>query len=367
MRDQLFAFSHDDLLGSENNINMEAFMNPKYLRYFLAVADALNFTRAAERVHIDRSPLSRAIREMESGWEVHLFQRQRGRLQLTRAGEVFRDEARRLLSLMESALARVRAAEQGCRGQLRIGLADRLVQPPLIRLLARCREEEPLTEIRIQEMNAGEMVDALNYGQIDAGFTLSRESADLGKGLCNEAVWRDRFAIVLPRNHPLLSFSAIPSREIIRHPLLLFHPESCPSGHDIIHRWLLDTASYSPRIAEYVSGHETMLMLAAAGYGIGVGLESQLAFYRHSDVIVRPVAGDVPATATFLLTPDRPPSDELERFIRRVRQIGHMTPRQRKLKSTASADNFRPPAYRKSHRSHDRVLARARHPAAVSQ
>ena len=342
-------------------------MRLKNLSYFLAVAEEQSFTRAAARVHIERSPLSRAIREMESDWEVHLFQRRHGRVQLTCAGEVFRDEARRLLSLMESARDRVRAAERGCRGPLRVGLAYRFLQPPLIRLLARCREEEPLTGIRIQEMNAGEMLDALNYGQIDAGFTLGREPAGLGEGVRTEVVWRDRFAIALPRNHPLLSFSAIPLREVARHPLLLFHPESCPSGHDLIQRWLLDTAPSPPRIAEYVSGHEAMMMLAAAGYGIGVGLESQLAFYRHSDVIVRPAAGDAPATATFLLTPDRPLSDELKRFVRHVRQIGHMTPRHRQPESTTHADNFRPPACRKSRRFHGSIPVRARHPAPVSQ
>jgi DNA-binding transcriptional LysR family regulator len=68
-----------------------------------------------------------------------------------------------------------------------------------------------------------------------------------------------------------------------------------------------------------------MMMLVAAGYGIGVGLESQIARYNHPEVIVRPVTDDVPNTATFIVTPDRPSSDELSRFINRARQIGAMT------------------------------------------
>jgi hypothetical protein len=69
-----------------------------------------------------------------------------------------------------------------------------------------------------------------------------------------------------------------------------------------------------------------MLMLTAAGYGIGVGLKSQIALYRHPDVVVRHIA-DVPAMETFLVLPDRPLSDELSRFVARVQQIGRTTGR----------------------------------------
>jgi len=118
-------------------------MRMRYLRYFLVVAEEQNYARAAARVHIEPSPLSRVIREMESDLQVHLIYRRHGRLQLTHAGEAFRDEARRMLTLMENARIRVRSVERGCRGQLSIGLADRLAQPQIIRLLARCREEDP--------------------------------------------------------------------------------------------------------------------------------------------------------------------------------------------------------------------------------
>ena len=109
--------------------------------------------------------------------------------------------------------------------------------------------------------------------------------------------------------------------EISRYPELLFHPEPCPGGYDIVHRWLFNILSSSPRIAEYVSGHEVMPMLAAAGYGIGVWLESQITLHRIPGVIARPVADDVPTTATFLLLPERPFSEELSHFVARVRRI----------------------------------------------
>jgi DNA-binding transcriptional LysR family regulator len=289
-----------------NNITGGICMKMRYLRYFLVVAEEQSFTRAATRVHIESSPLSRAIRELESDLQVPLFQRTHGRIQLTWAGDVFREEARHILMNVEDARTRVHSAKQGYRGQLRIGLTDHLAQPQFIRLLARCREEEPLTKIRILEMTVNEMIKAMSYDQIDAGFTIHPEP---GEGLRKEVVWRDRFAIAIPRNHPLLSLHKIPLREIARYPLLLFHPDSCPGGYDIIHRRLFDSALSSLMIGEYVSGHES----------------TQITLYRHPDVIVRPVADDAPTPATFMVIPDKPPSDDLIHFITRVQQIGQMT------------------------------------------
>nr|EKT9494760.1 LysR family transcriptional regulator [Pseudomonas aeruginosa] len=92
-------------------------MRIRHLRYFLVVAEELNFSRAAERIHIEPSPLSRAMRDLEVELGVHLFQRTRGRIRLTWAGEVFREEAHRMLTFMDGARTRVRAAASGYRGR----------------------------------------------------------------------------------------------------------------------------------------------------------------------------------------------------------------------------------------------------------
>jgi len=296
-------------------------MRIRHLRYFLIVAEELSFVRAANKVHIEPSPLSRAIKELEEELEVSLLQRNRGRIRLTWAGEVFKDEAKRILSFIENARTRVQSAARGYRGRLRIGLADSLAQPRMTRLLARCREEEPLTEIRLVEMTVTEMMKALHHDQIDAGFTVH---TDLASGLVKEVVWTDRPAIAIPRNHPLLSLDKIPLQEVARHPLILCHPELCSGGYDVISRWFCNSSLPSPTIAEYVSGHEPMMMLVAAGYGIGVGLGSQITLYQHPDVIIRPVTDDIPSTATFLTMLDKPPSEELRRFIARAQQVGEI-------------------------------------------
>ncbi|WPM25651.1 hypothetical protein OGV25_21005 [Pseudomonas sp. P1B16] len=79
-----------------------------------------------------------------------------------------------------------------------------------------------------------------------------------------------------------------------------------------------------PSIAEYVSGHELMMLLVAAGYGIGVALESQVTLFSHPDVIIRPVTDDVPSAETFITTLDKPHSEELGRFVARAQEVGEV-------------------------------------------
>lgn len=294
-------------------------MRIRHLRYFLIVADEQSFTRAAARAHIEPSPLSRAIKELELQLGVRLFHRTKGRIQLTWPGEVFREEARRLLAIMDSAQTRVRSAAQGYRGRIRVGLADSLAQPRLTQLLARCREEEPLTEIRISEMSVHDMLRALNYGQIDVGFTVD---GDTSSGYMKRIVWSERLVTAIPTHHPLLSFDKVPISEAVRYPVILGHPERCAGGHNIIRRLFADDSLPAPVVAAYVSGHEPMMMLVAAGYGIGIGLESQISMYCLPEVIIRPVADDVPNIPTFIVTPEKSVSSELERFIARASEIG---------------------------------------------
>lgn len=296
-------------------------MRIRHLRYFLIVAEEQSFARAAARAHIEASPLARAIKELENQLGVHLLQRTKGRIRLTWPGEVFREEARRIVAFFENAQTRVHSASQGYHGRLRIGLTDSLAQPRMTTLLARCREEEPRTEVRITEMTVNEMLLALSHNQIDVGFTVENSSTP---GYIKEAIWSERPAIAIPTHHPLLSHDKVPISEALRYPLVLCHPERCAGGYNVIRRWLHDSSTSAPDVAEYVSGHEPMLMLVAAGYGIGIGLESQIALYNHPEVIIRETTADIPSTATFAVTIERNRPPELERFIDRAREIGEI-------------------------------------------
>jgi DNA-binding transcriptional LysR family regulator len=139
-------------------------MELRHLRYFIAVAEELHFARAAERLHIEQSPLSRAIKDLEYDLGLQLFERTTRSTRLTWAGQVFLDESRHVLSTLEQAVASTKTAATGYRGTLRIALSDGIAQPRLSSLLAQCREEEPDVEIRLFDVPLAEQVKGLRGG-----------------------------------------------------------------------------------------------------------------------------------------------------------------------------------------------------------
>ncbi len=295
-------------------------MRIRHLRYFLLVAEELNFKRAAIRAHIEPSPLSRSIKELESYLGVRLLIRRKGHMQLTWAGEIFREEARQILTYLENSQRRVKAAARGSLEQIRIGLANNLTHPRIAKLLARCREEEPQTNIHVVEMTVAEMIKALEHEQIDIGFTIQKSMLD---GLNIQIAWWDRFAIAVPRNHPLISLEKVPLDELIKYPLVLCHPEICQQDNQAFQEWCYRVEPLL-NIAKETSTHESMMMHVAAGLGVGVGLHSQIRLYNIPDVIIRSTTDDIPFTATFMVTRNKPPSDELNRFISRAKEIGEI-------------------------------------------
>lgn len=118
-------------------------MELRHLRCFVALAEELHFTRAAERLHIEQPPLSRTIKELEDELGVLLFDRDRRGTRLTPAGTTFLQDIRRLFTNLEQARENVRAIAAGLRGSVRIAISDGAIDPRLSALLALCRQEEP--------------------------------------------------------------------------------------------------------------------------------------------------------------------------------------------------------------------------------
>lgn len=289
-------------------------MELRHLRCFIAVAEELHFSRAAERLNIEQSPLSRTIKERESELGTQLFERTSRGTRLTWAGEVLTEDARRIFTTLEQARANVQAAASGYRGMLRIALSDGIVAQRLAALLAQCRLEEPDVEIRLFEVPLAQQTKGLRNDLYDAGFSRSDEGKD---GLHSQAVWHDPLIVALPARHPLLAHKRLPLEEVLKYPLILCHPEDCEGHYRQIER-LLRAVDTQPIIAEYASSHDVMFALVAAGYGLGLACEAQIRTCHSSDVVSRPIDGGPLMLTTYLLRPDSRPSDQLAEFIKRA-------------------------------------------------
>lgn len=286
----------------------------RHLRYFIAVAEELHFARAAERLHIEQSPLSRAIKDLESDLGVQLFERTTRSTHLTWAGQVFLDDSRRVLSVLEQAIASTKAAATGYRGTLRIALSDCIDPPKLASLLVQCRDEEPEVEIRLFEVPLAEQIKGLRAGLYDVGLA---QAGEVGDGIVAQSVWNNPIVVAAPARHPLLALKRIPLAEVVRYPLVLCHPETCEGCYRQIER-LLRAVDAKPVVAEHVVSHDLMMTLVAAGRGIGFAHESRMMINRHPEVMARPLAGRPFMLTTYLLRLDAEPSEPLSRFAARV-------------------------------------------------
>lgn len=290
-------------------------MELRHMRCFLAVAEELHFARAAERLHIEQSPLSRAIKELESDLGVQLFERTTRSTRLTWAGQVFREDVRRLLAALEQAKVNVKAAANGYHGNLRIAVSDGIVPSRLAALLAQCRAEEPEVETRLFQTPFAQQVKGLRSDLYDAGFA---QSGEVGDGILAEPVWRDPLVVAVPARHPLLVHKRIPLEDVLRYPLVLCHPEVCEGCARQIQR-VLRTVDAEPIVADHVRTHDMLIALVAAGYGIGLANATRIEDSRHSEVVARPLAGRAVMLTTYLLHLDGEPSEQLRHFIDRVR------------------------------------------------
>ena len=291
-------------------------MELRHLRCFIVLAEELHFTRAAERLHIEQSPLSRTIKELEDELGVVLFDRNRRGTALTPAGAAFLQDIRRLFTVLEQAQENVRAVAAGLRGNLRIAVSDGAIDPRLSAYLARCRAEEPEVEIRLSEVPLAEQLRGLRSGDFTIGFA---HTADVGDGIVAEPIWRDPLVLAVPARHELLAHREVPLHELGSHPLVLCDPQVC-EGYCHQLAQLLQPLEHKPNVVEHASSLDMMLTLVGAGYGVGFTTTTRIAGYQRPDVVIRPLAMESAVITTYLLWSENSSmSVSLERFIARLR------------------------------------------------
>ncbi len=268
----------------------------RHLRYFTAVAEDLNFRHAAERIHIDQSALSRAIRDLEDQLGIPLFVRLPRKLSLTPAGLKLLKEAHKLLIRFERIKLTVRQTHSLYQAPLRVGIADGIAQPKLSECLSGWRAVAPEVPLEMVEMRAGELIGALKSEEIEVGFSFGILDDE---AIAQAPAWRYRLMAVLPRNHELASQKVIALSDLLAFPLLSCNEECLPGllwQMRTIVRKYIDHATFAGEACT-LSGYVTRI---AAGAGVGLGDEGHAQTLRRSDVLALPLAEEEHIT-TFVL------------------------------------------------------------------
>jgi DNA-binding transcriptional LysR family regulator len=264
-------------------------MELKQLRFFLAVAEELNYTRAAERVNIAQPALSQQILNLEHSLGTSLFSRNKRAVSLTQAGEDFLPHARRVLNAAGEAAIAVGAVREGLAGRLSIGAVYSALYAILPAVLSEFRLNHPRIEISVQEMTVAQQLQALRQGRIDLGFMRGTASVE---GLCSEVLYSEPLVAVMPAADPLAQQQAVSIEEIAGRPFIAIAYENNASYSELVAR-LFNDAGMRPDITSRASDMHTILCLVMAGLGVSVVPASVMAVGVNG-VAYRPIAGISP-------------------------------------------------------------------------
>ncbi|MDA0233890.1 MAG: LysR substrate-binding domain-containing protein [Proteobacteria bacterium] len=244
-------------------------MELRHLRYFIAVAEELNFTRAATRLHIGQPPLSMQIRDLEEEIGVRLFERGPRRVALSTAGERFLLHARRILDGVEEAVAEARRAARGELGELRVGFTSSLPFTDLLPdALNAYRRRFPQVRLQLREMFTPEQFQALVRGELDVGF-VRLQAGTPPAGIVLREVARNPLRLVVNAAHRLAGAAQVHLAELAGEDFISF-PADVGTDLPGVLRALCRQAGFEPRIVQTAREATTQIGLVAAGLGVAV-------------------------------------------------------------------------------------------------
>jgi DNA-binding transcriptional LysR family regulator len=203
----------------------------RHLRYFVAVAENLNFSRAAEQLHMAQPPLSVAIRQLEQAVGVALLRRTTREVALTEAGRAFLDDARRTLSLVDKSVTEARRIACGELGQLRVGYGSATRFGTLPAVGKAFRKSRPDVVVVVEEMWNARMPEALVSGGVDVALACCPE---IHTALSYAPIRREGIVALVAHGHPMAGRGAISLVELENEEFLCAPRAEAPRYNDIL-------------------------------------------------------------------------------------------------------------------------------------
>jgi len=246
-------------------------MELRHLRYFVAVAEQENVSRAALKLHVSQPALSRQIRDLEEELGFLLLERSAKSVRLTGAGRVFLAESRAVLQRAEEAVKAARAIAAGG-GELHVGYA----MSPTVRILPQTlrafQSEMPGTRVKLHDLTTEEMLLGLRNDKLQIAFMVHARLAGM-RGLHWEELARLPIRLAVAPGHPLARRKVLKLAEIAQHPLIAFNHTEYPDYHELLEAWF-SAVKIKPRIAEEHDSVSSLIAAVEAGDGVALVTES---------------------------------------------------------------------------------------------
>lgn len=239
-------------------------MELRHIRYFLTLAEELNFSRAAEKLHIAQPPLSKQIRELEEEMGVRLFNRTKRHVELTNAGKVFLNKAYQIIDQVEQACISTRLTSTGSEGELIIGFSGSVQD--LIPTIRNYRERYPKVGIVLQQLSTPLQVKALNEKRIDIGIVAAPVNC---KKIHVKPVRKVSLKAIIPEKHPLAFKQSIYIRDLENESFIMATKSAAPFYYETFMD-LFQNVGFAPKITIQANDLQTVSALVANGMGVAL-------------------------------------------------------------------------------------------------
>ena len=289
-------------------------MELRQLRYFVAVAEELNFGRAAGRVRVAQPALSKQVMSLERELGARLLDRRGRRVELTEAGRVFLGRARAILEGVEEAGEATARAGRGESGRLTVGFTGMALYGAAPRVVKAFGERYPGVDLALQEMRTPDMAKALRDRRVDVGFLHPPLGGEAGGALAVEGMTSEPLIVALPEHHALCDLTEVPLGRLAEERFVIVPRDEGPELHDRV-MGTCRASGLDPSVANRnAPSQATALGLVAAGVGVSLVWECMRNLGR-SGVVYRPLAGQTPSLETALAWRKDDPSPILAAFL----------------------------------------------------
>ncbi|MBW3501172.1 LysR substrate-binding domain-containing protein [Janthinobacterium sp. NKUCC08_JDC] len=291
----------------------------RLLRQFIAVAEELNFRRAAERLHMAQPPLSQAILRLEEVLGYPVFERTNRKVALTPAGSTFLATARQVLASLEEGMAAARRVAQGVEGHLRLSFIHITPYAHVLNALRAFRAASSAVQFTLREASTQQQVEWLERGEVD--IALLRAPGCSTPGLRFERLSGEDIVIALPSDHHCAGQAMVDLADLA-HDDFVASPRDLGQGfHDQLASLCLH-AGFVPRVVQQARRLQTVLGLVAAGFGVAL-LPASLATSKPAGVIMLPLASSAPEVLRqldlYMAWDPQRPSPVRERLLEQLR------------------------------------------------
>lgn len=238
------------------------------LECFLAVAEELSFTRAAERLRLAQPPLSRHIANLEEKLAVTLFERSRRHVALTPAGRAFRAVAGDVVLQLRRAGEAARRAARGETESIEVGFVSAVLSPELVEVFAGFRKRHPDIQLHLHDLLPSDQLDALTRGDLDIGFIgVAPEKVSAGLSVTK---WRDEpLMVFLPPDHRLSGSPAIRLNELAEDSFIMISAEAAPAYNSYLHR-ICRVAGFRPKVLQEARRAQAVAASTVAGSSVAI-------------------------------------------------------------------------------------------------